>query len=110
MKKAKGKMELRYYDIPQNEFLIALQNQNWQNKYQTEEDGLHFHNLLEIGLCVQGYGIMRLEEENVHFETGMLSIIPRKFPAQHDAAGTGRKYMGLLICRPGENPGIRLSG
>ena len=52
MKKAKGKMELRYYDIPQNEFLIALQNQNWQNKYQTEEDGLHFHNLLEIGLCV----------------------------------------------------------
>ena len=45
MKKAKGKMELRYYDIPQNEFLIALQNQNWQNKYQTEEDGLHFHNL-----------------------------------------------------------------
>ena len=46
MKKAKGKMELRYYDIPQNEFLIALQNQNWQNKYQTEEDGLHFHNLL----------------------------------------------------------------
>lgn len=53
MKKAKGKMELRYYDIPQNEFLIALQNQNWQNKYQTEEDGLHFHNLLEIGLCVR---------------------------------------------------------
>ena len=80
MKKAKGKMELRYYDIPQNEFLIALQNQNWQNKYQTEEDGLHFHNLLEIGLCVQGYGIMRLEEENVHFETGMLSIIPANFP------------------------------
>ena len=73
-------MELRYYDIPQNEFLIALQNQNWQNKYQTEEDGLHFHNLLEIGLCVQGYGIMRLEEENVHFETGMLSIIPANFP------------------------------
>ena len=34
MKKAKGKMELRYYDIPQNEFLIALQNQNWQNKNQ----------------------------------------------------------------------------
>lgn len=48
MKKAKGKMELRYYDIPQNEFLIALQNQNWQNKYQTEEDGLHFSQLLEI--------------------------------------------------------------
>ena len=42
MKKAKGKMELRYYDIPQNEFLIALQNQNWQNKYQTEEDGFIF--------------------------------------------------------------------
>ncbi len=38
MKKVKGKMELRYYDIPQNEFLIALQNQNWQNKYQTEYD------------------------------------------------------------------------
>lgn len=51
MKKIKGKMELRYYDIPQNEFLIALQNQNWQNKYQTESDLLHFHNLMEIGVC-----------------------------------------------------------
>ena len=90
---------------------MPYKNQNWQNKYQTRrKTGFAFHNLLEIGLCVQGYGIMRLEEENVHFETGMLSIIPANFPHSTMPQAHGRKYMGLLICRPGEDPGIRLSG
>lgn len=80
MKKAKGKVELRYYDIQQNEFLLALQNKNWQNKYQTETDGLHFHNLLEIGICSQGQGTMRLEDQQVDFSAGMISIIPANFP------------------------------
>ncbi|MCI6536515.1 AraC family transcriptional regulator [uncultured Eubacterium sp.] len=100
MKKAKGKMELRYYDIPQNEFLIALQNQNWQNKYQTEEDGLHFHNLLEIGLCMQGYGTMRLEEETVHFETGMISIIPANFPHSTMPEGPDGNTWAYLFVDP----------
>ena len=69
-------MELRYYDIPQNEFLIALQNQNWQNKYQTESDLLHFHNMMEIGVCRRGHGTMRLEDDVVRYESGMISIIP----------------------------------
>ena len=80
MKKIKGKMELRYYDIPQNEFLIALQNQNWQNKYQTESDVLHFHNLMEIGICRCGQGTMRLEDDVVRYESGMISIIPANYP------------------------------
>lgn len=80
MKKIKGKMELRYYDIPQNEFLIALQNQNWQNKYQTESDLLHFHNLMEIGVCRRGHGTMRLEDDVVRYESGMISIIPVNYP------------------------------
>ena len=73
-------MELRYYDIPQNEFLIALQNQNWQNKYQTESDLLHFHNLMEIGVCRRGHGTMRLEDDVVRYESGMISIIPVNYP------------------------------
>ena len=73
-------MELRYYDIPQNEFLIALQNQNWQNKYQTESDLLHFHNLMEIGVCRRGHGTMRLEDDMVRYESGMISIIPANYP------------------------------
>ena len=73
-------MELRYYDIPQNEFLIALQNQNWQNKYQTQTDLLHFHNLMEIGICRRGHGTMRLEDEVAEYGPGMISIIPANFP------------------------------
>ena len=80
MKKAKGKVELRYYDIQQEEFLIALQNRNWQNKYQTEADSLHFHNLLEIGICTQGHGTMRLEDNVVSYEAGMITVIPANFP------------------------------
>ncbi|MEI3339032.1 MAG: hypothetical protein V8R80_02980 [Eubacterium sp.] len=47
-------MELRYYDVPQNEFLIALQGETWKRKYGSEDSLMHFHNLLEIGVCRSG--------------------------------------------------------
>lgn len=80
MKKIKGKMELRYYDVPQNEFLIVLLGQIWQHKYQEQSDLLHFHNLLEIGICRRGLGKMRLEDEYVAYKEGTVTIIPANYP------------------------------
>ncbi len=100
MKKAKGKVELRYYDIQQEEFLIALQNQNWQNKYQTEADSLHFHNLLEIGICTQGHGTMRLEDNTVSYEAGMISVIPANFPHNTIPQGEDGNTWAYLFVDP----------
>ena len=100
MKTAKGTVELRYYDIQQNEFLLALQNKNWQNKYQTESDGLHFHNLLEIGICSQGQGTMRLEDQQVDFSAGMISIIPANFPHNTVPEGEAGNTWAYLFVDP----------
>jgi AraC-like DNA-binding protein len=80
MKKNKGKMELRYYDVPRNEFLIALCGDAWKRKYGSEDDLMHFHNLLEIGICHSGKGIMRMEDAHIPYEDGTISVIPANYP------------------------------
>ena len=80
MKKGKGKMELRYYDVPQSEFLIALQGEAWKRKYGSENSLMHFHNLLEIGICHSGTGFMRLDDAQISYECGTISVIPANYP------------------------------
>lgn len=80
MKKGKGKMELRYYDVPQNEFLIALQGETWKRKYGSEDSLMHFHNLLEIGVCRSGTGLMRLDDAQIPYGCGTISVIPANYP------------------------------
>ncbi len=82
MKKTKGRMELRYYDIPRDEFLIALQGESWKRQYGMDDGRLHFHNLLEIGVCLDGEGVMMLEDAALPYGPGMISVIPPNYP--HD--------------------------
>ncbi len=80
MKKTKGKVELRYYDVPQNEFLIALQGDHWKRRYGSENSLMHFHNLMEIGVCHYGSGVLLLEQESHPYHAGMISVIPPNYP------------------------------
>lgn len=80
MKKTKGKVELRYYDIPQNEFLIALQGDYWKRQYGTRDSLMHFHNLMEIGICHSGSGEMAMEQESWPYHESMISVIPPNYP------------------------------
>lgn len=80
MKKTKGKVELRYYDIPQNEYLIALQGDYWKRQYGTRDSLMHFHNLMEIGICHYGTGVMLMEQESWPYHAGMISVIPPNYP------------------------------
>ncbi len=80
MKKAKKKVELRYYDIPQNEFLIALWGDYWKRQYGTEGSLIHFHNLMEIGICHYGIGEMVMEQETLPYHEGMITVIPPNYP------------------------------
>ena len=47
-KKKKDTIELRFYEIPQNEYVLALLGENWIRDYGHDEVHLHFHNLMEI--------------------------------------------------------------
>jgi len=78
-KKPKGKVEFRYYEIPQNEPLIALMGSKWVQLYGTDVDDLHFHNLLEIGHCYLGTGDIVFENSTQPFDAGMITSIPKNY-------------------------------
>lgn len=43
----------------------------------TKQDSWHYHNYLELGYCHYGKGEIRFEKENICFENGVFSVIPR---------------------------------
>ena len=76
-KKKKDTMELRFYEVPQNEYVLALLGDSWIRDYGHDESNLHFHNLMEIGYCKHGTGELILNEESKPYEPAMVSIIPQ---------------------------------
>lgn len=78
-KKKKQPAEFRFYEIPQNEPVLALMGKKWIQVYGENIDNQHFHNLLEIGLCHYGDGELALEEELYRFGPGMISCIPANY-------------------------------
>lgn len=79
-KKKKETMELRFYEVPQNEYVLALLGDSWIRDYGHDETNLHFHNLMEIGYCRNGRGQLVLDEDVREYEPAMVSIIPSNFP------------------------------
>lgn len=79
-RKKQDTMEFRYYDIPSREFAMALQGEEWYREYGEGVVKLHFHNLMEIGCCKYGYGILRLDDRKLPYGPGMISIIPKNYP------------------------------
>lgn len=86
-KKRKEAVELRFYDIPQGEPVLALLGDNWTRVYGHEESKLHFHNLMEIGICRRGEGDVYLDLEKKSYSNGTVTILPENFPHTTYSAG-----------------------
>lgn len=79
-RKKKETMELRFYEVPQGESALALLGEKWNRVYGHDEFRLHFHNLMEIGVCRKGNGKLILDEHECVYESGMISVIPENLP------------------------------
>ena len=79
-KKKKDSIEYRYYEIGQDECVLALFGESWIRDYGHDVDGFHFHNLMEVGVCHEGRGDMSYEEGNVPYAPGTITVIPRNLP------------------------------
>lgn len=100
-KKKKATMELRFYEIPQNEYVLALLGENWIRDYGHDEPNLHFHNLMEIGICRNGTGELILDEERIPYQPEMVSIIPCNYPhVTISAAKEGPSFWEYLFFDP----------
>lgn len=78
-KKKKEPAEFRYYEIPNNEAVLALTGSKWIQVYGENINNLHFHNLLEIGYCHYGQGNLVIDEDSYRFGAEMISCIPENF-------------------------------
>ena len=78
-KKKKQSAEFRFYEVPQDEPVLALMGNKWIQVYGENINSQHFHNLLEIGFCHYGDGDLVLEDDYYRFSAGMLSCIPANF-------------------------------
>ena len=79
-KKKAGTMELRFYEVPQNEYVLALLGDSWIRDYGHDEMGHHFHNLMEIGYCRSGGGELFLDGKGMLYQPAMVSVIPANYP------------------------------
>ncbi len=79
---ASDRLELRYYDMPQKCPVLCLYGERWKMPYGDTGDPeqLHFHNVLEIGICREGEGEMVYPHERKLYRPGDISIIPRNLP------------------------------
>ncbi len=78
-KKKKKPAEFRFYEVPQEESVLALMGSKWIQVYGENIDNMHFHNLLEIGYCHYGEGDLVIEDDMYRFGADMVSCIPANF-------------------------------
>ncbi len=98
--KKKDKVELRYYDIPQKEGVLALTGDEWIREYGDGIDYLHFHNLLEIGICRFGTGELILDKRSERFGPDMISVIPHNYPHTTNSDPGTNGYWEYLFLDP----------
>ncbi|MBP3476193.1 MAG: helix-turn-helix transcriptional regulator [Lachnospiraceae bacterium] len=83
--KKKKQIQFRYYEIPQNQPLMALLGEYWIRPYGEGVDCLHFHNYMEIGFCYDGAGDLVLDEQINKYGPDMFTVIPKNFPHTTDS-------------------------
>lgn len=99
-RKKKDTVELRYYDIPQNEPVLALLGEEWVRNYGREKVHLHFHNMLEIGLSRRGYGLMEFGETALPYEPDMITVIPKNYPHTTTSEEGEKSFWEYLFIDP----------
>lgn len=97
-KRKREQIEMRFYELPQNEFVLPLLGESWRRVYFSAPEDLHIHNLLEIGICHEGSGRIELEDgESIPFKEGFFTIFPRHFPHTTNGDGDGINFWEYLF-------------
>lgn len=50
----KPRITYRYYELPEGELVQAITGEDWVCTYGTYAEDVHFHNVMEIGICRWG--------------------------------------------------------
>lgn len=97
MKKTKDTLEMRYYDIPKEDFVLALYGDSWARDYKYIP---HIHNVMEFGICRSGKGTLWLDNKPVAYGPGMITCIPENYvhtTLSDDKTSTKWEYVFLSV-------------
>ncbi len=89
-------MDYRYYRTPPNIPVIALTGEKWIRYYGTDIDYLHFHNYLEIGICIFGDGEMIFKDTSYAYHGNMITVIPKNYPHTTNSKEGEKSYWEYL--------------
>lgn len=78
-KKPKTITEYRHYELPVSFPVLLLSGDRWHIS-DIKSNRLHFHNCLEIGICLSETGYMEFEGVPYAFQAGDVSCVPRNLP------------------------------
>lgn len=95
MARGKQKLEYRYYEMPENEQILALLGDEWVRVYGAGY--LHFHNFMEIGVCRYGCGEVIIEDAHYTFHDTQATIIPPNVPHESTTAGERAYWEWMYI-------------
>lgn len=98
--KKKQEMELRFYEMPQGERVLALIGPTWIREYGNDMSVLHFHNLMEIGFCIDGEGKVEYDEDSLPYGPGVLTVIPKNYPHTTKSVPNTKSYWEYLFFDP----------
>ncbi|MBQ7785175.1 MAG: AraC family transcriptional regulator [Clostridia bacterium] len=88
--------ECRNYPQDDTAALITMLDTPYYPPYVA--DGLHYHNCLEIGICVAGNGKIHLRESTLPFSTGSMIIAPSGvYHSQHNMGDPLTHWRYLVI-------------
>ena len=77
-------LQCRNYPLATSSMVISLTDIPWYPPYTP--DGSHYHNCLEIGLCLSGDGMVEMAGSSWRFSEGTLLMVPKGvYHAQHNA-------------------------
>lgn len=76
---AREPLEYRSYSLPEDFPVLCLSGAAWEISPQPSRR-LHFHSLVELGVCHSWHGTLRLGGESVPFRAGDVTLIPPYLP------------------------------
>ena len=99
-KKKKETMELRVYEIPQGQLVLPLYGDAWKRIYGRENAELHFHNLMEIGVCRYGRGRITTIDTQYEYTDGTFTMFPASYPHTTYSYGDESNFWEYLFFDP----------
>ena len=79
-KKKTASVEFRQFTPERGAKVYVQAGNDWIRQYGSYEEDMHFHNMMEIGICRRGSGKIVMGDRDYHYLSGCIMVIPENFP------------------------------